>query len=886
MDAEDPRVIEALRPLPCWACRRAIMSGDPQLLEHGGKQFAAYVNEITGVPSWIIDPDSLDFTLGASLYLSSEASVRTAADAFVEAHKNVFGLDPKQLGAPRITGDSQWWFVSYPQLHGGYRVLGAEIGLTVTRGGALIAAGATGFPKLEVDASPSLGSSAAIAAARGNTIAPNLQADVKDELVIVPEEVGDTYAFHLAWEVILYNYENDPPFSKTFIVDAHTGKILHEYSNILTHGGSLYESAQGLEMEVSQSGTGGNRESTGDFLRQVSAGPVPLALALPDTSFDVLAEADGQPQASLASCTAASGTGHSISGLITLNYYASPNATNIPIVRHVGQPFPYAKFRVRGEGFSCMGYAGADGAYSVSLSEAGTYEVTFEIANDTVPNEGKYLLKGLSTCEQSKSFTIAVDGASRLDYDWGWGDSGDGGLTSFALNGVYQIRKMYEYFHPELVSSLDMGMRRLKVQLSRRGNSHITLGGTYAMSSDIALHEYTHGVLYYATGIELETISTPSMDNADAMQEGFADFFAADATDHEQYGGPLTGTNDPVKSVRVYGATTRFMYNWCTKDQYNQLEGSCGLVEDGPDDDSEPDVSPHLRGKIINGAIWRIRQNLGGEAIRLLFTALKMEPTIATFEDLRARYEAADEGANAALIEDRFMDRKIGGPLMPLGPSITVTSNRNPRITWTDRSSLEDGYVVESQRVGDEQWSVIAMLNSDITEHVDTGITCRGGGQGFHRYRVAAFKAYDSNTMNEKYRYTITDTLWTYSVESYLSLGQCIQFFDLRTEKPTDGDGFSAAQPDSTDVNGNMLEAYPNPFNPTAAVRYSVRDEAHVRLRVYDVLGRLVVTLVDEVRPVGQYTVQLDGGHLPSGTYIIRFKLGRQQLSRVLQLIK
>ncbi len=215
MDAEDPRVIEALRPLPCWACRRAIMSGDPQLLEHGGKQFAAYVNEITGVPSWIIDPDSLDFTLGASLYLLSEASVHTAADAFVEAHKNVFGLDPKQLGAPRITGDSEWWFVSYPQLHGGYRVLGAEIGLTVTRGGALIAAGATGFPKLEVDASPSLGSSATIAAARGNTIAPNLQADVKDELVIVPEEVGDTYAFHLAWEVILYNYENDPPFSKT-----------------------------------------------------------------------------------------------------------------------------------------------------------------------------------------------------------------------------------------------------------------------------------------------------------------------------------------------------------------------------------------------------------------------------------------------------------------------------------------------------------------------------------------------------------------------------------------------------------------------------------------------------------------------------------------------
>ncbi len=53
-----------------------------------------------------------------------------------------------------------------------------------------------------------------------------------------------------------------------------------------------------------------------------------------------------------------------------------------------------------------------------------------------------------------------------------------------------------------------------------------------------------------------------------------------------------------------------------------------------------------------------------------------------------------------------------------------------------------------------------------------------------------------------------------------------------------------------------------------------------------DVLGRLVVTLVDEVMPSGHYEVHLDGGNLPSGTYIIRMDTGHQQRSRIVQLIK
>ena len=60
-------------------------------MEHDGKRFAAYINEFNGTPTWIIDTDSLDFTLGSSMNLTNESKVETKADAFVDAHKGVFG---------------------------------------------------------------------------------------------------------------------------------------------------------------------------------------------------------------------------------------------------------------------------------------------------------------------------------------------------------------------------------------------------------------------------------------------------------------------------------------------------------------------------------------------------------------------------------------------------------------------------------------------------------------------------------------------------------------------------------------------------------------------------------------------------------------------------
>ena len=71
------------------------------------------------------------------------------------------------------------------------------------------------------------------------------------------------------------------------------------------------------------------------------------------------------------------------------------------------------------------------------------------------------------------------------------------------------------------------------------------------------------------------------------------------------------------------------------------------------------------------------------------------------------------------------------------------------------------------------------------------------------------------------------------------------------------------------------LEAnYPNPFNPTTEFRYEMPEARWMTLKIYDVLGREVATVVNEVKQPGKYTVQWDAANAPSGVYWYRLQAG------------
>ena len=82
---------------------------------------------------------------------------------------------------------------------------------------------------------------------------------------------------------------------------------------------------------------------------------------------------------------------------------------------------------------------------------------------------------------------------------------------------------------------------------------------------------------------------------------------------------------------------------------------------------------------------------------------------------------------------------------------------------------------------------------------------------------------------------------------------------------------------------------YPNPFNPTTIIKYTVPSTAQsqiVRLMVYDLLGRKVATLVDEKQKPGAYQVEFDAGKLPSGIYIYKLETGAFKASRKMMLLQ
>lgn len=106
-----------------------------------------------------------------------------------------------------------------------------------------------------------------------------------------------------------------------------------------------------------------------------------------------------------------------------------------------------------------------------------------------------------------------------------------------------------------------------------------------------------------------------------------------------------------------------------------------------------------------------------------------------------------------------------------------------------------------------------------------------------------------------------------------------------------------------TEVNGRenqiisefgLAQNYPNPFNPSTKIRYSVpnvfasesNQSQVVTLKIYDILGNQVTTLVNEEKPAGSYEVEFNAANLPSGTYFYRLKAGDFVQTNKMILIK
>ncbi len=86
----------------------------------------------------------------------------------------------------------------------------------------------------------------------------------------------------------------------------------------------------------------------------------------------------------------------------------------------------------------------------------------------------------------------------------------------------------------------------------------------------------------------------------------------------------------------------------------------------------------------------------------------------------------------------------------------------------------------------------------------------------------------------------------------------------------------------------SLSQSYPNPFNPSTEIRYQTSEASHVTLKVYDILGREVVTPVDEVKEAGvcNYQFSVHNSQFASGVYFYRVKAGEFSETKKMVLLK
>jgi uncharacterized protein (TIGR02145 family) len=124
------------------------------------------------------------------------------------------------------------------------------------------------------------------------------------------------------------------------------------------------------------------------------------------------------------------------------------------------------------------------------------------------------------------------------------------------------------------------------------------------------------------------------------------------------------------------------------------------------------------------------------------------------------------------------------------------------------------------------------------------------------------------NTYNAYYMYLYSNYSYIYYYFNYQEFGfsvRCVKDIAVGVD-----DNYKSELPKEF----FLLQNYPNPFNPQTKISFSVPKESFITLKIYDLLGREVATLLQEKKEVGEYTVTWNADKVPSGVYFYKLLAG------------
>ncbi|MBN2012178.1 T9SS type A sorting domain-containing protein [candidate division KSB1 bacterium] len=168
---------------------------------------------------------------------------------------------------------------------------------------------------------------------------------------------------------------------------------------------------------------------------------------------------------------------------------------------------------------------------------------------------------------------------------------------------------------------------------------------------------------------------------------------------------------------------------------------------------------------------------------------------------------------------------------------------------WKDKSSIEDGYVIERMQSPQTTFTVIDTLLGSGTEYVDKNVE---PGQSY-TYRIKAYKG------------TVVSD---YSNEASLT------FIDVKEGEK------------NIPLEYSISQNYPNPFNPTTTVKISLPQSVVTTLTIYDLMGREVQTLINKKLEAGIHEINFDASNLTNGVYFYKIQAGNFTATNKLILLK
>lgn len=169
-------------------------------------------------------------------------------------------------------------------------------------------------------------------------------------------------------------------------------------------------------------------------------------------------------------------------------------------------------------------------------------------------------------------------------------------------------------------------------------------------------------------------------------------------------------------------------------------------------------------------------------------------------------------------------------------------------------------------------WTLVSSPGGSVTEFIDYEVQ----GVGAAEVYIAEYKmkAIDYDDHYSDFSSTVS-----------------IDFEEYSPNSPLRGGSNSLAKTTETGDNSfnfiyNLDQNFPNPFNPTTTISYSIKSAGLVTLKVYDMLGVEVAELVNEVKEAGNYLVNFNASELPSGIYFYTLTSGDFASTRKLILLK